>query len=257
MSNPKILYQDLSLIQPSIQYENPLFPITNWLNYEPNEVWKSDSFNTQYCDIENTVTANRSAIAIVKHNLPGLCTVGPTSRPLSLSSSVESTFIVPNPLLSEKLPVVSTIWYREFTPTDHRFFRFTFHGNASLDEYPFVGNMIIGKLIEFESPQEFNYLNEDEYETIEEETLNGSRKSCQLIGPRNVFSLNFRIQNQETRNSLIEFLQVVRGSYRPFVFIDSESKPFYVNLIDDNFDVNTMSYHRQDFQINLREHSSR
>jgi len=259
MSNPQILYQDLSSMNPISLYDNTSYPLSNLKTYEPTEIFKSSSLEEQILDFEFTITANRNTIAIINHNLNSLVAApDPGTHYITIESSTESTFAQTTTLLEEHPPNNNSLWCKTFNATSERFFRISLIGGAPLlAQQPYFGNVFIGKSIEFNSPQDYSFTNDDEYETYSFITLNGSRKSSQIIGPSRTISLNFRLQNEAIRTLLIQFLQTIRGSYRPFVFIDSDGVAHYVNLVDDNFDITTMNYQRHDFQLNMKEHNSK
>ena len=253
MSNPKILAVDLSNYSISASHgSDASYPVTNIQDYEYDTIWKSSdaSSTPQYLWFDLLSTQTLDAIILHNYNI-GTDPNGFITLSGSTNNSTWSAIATDSIAYLSTGPVVRT-----FTAASYRYIKVFLNG--IIEAAPYIGNVFIGSLLEFNTPYEFGYKKADtSYQTTEVVTLDGRIRTSQIMNGRYIWELSFKLQDDTLANNFRTFIYRVGGKESPFYFIDTDGSTVrYVHLTSDYVPVTTYRYGKNNITLKMLEHQA-
>lgn len=243
MANPKILYQDLSLMTPSSSFgTDASYPVTNLQNYIASSYWKSNNTaSVQWVTFDFGSPVSSSAVVIDGCNFASVA----ADNGILFQGANVVDFTGATTLATGLNALADDVTaYYTYTANAYRYYRLYFDASAPMGTYPRIGNVFIGQPLEFTTPYTYGYKTENaEYKTNEFITLSGIKRTVQSYKGRIVYELKFNLQNSAFATAFKTFVRTVRGKMRPFYFIDTdETTVRYMNLDSDYVPVSVPHY---------------
>ena len=231
MSNPRFLYTDLTTYN-FVADEDPSgdFPVSNLATYDIHEYWKAhDASSTQYLYMDFGVASPRNFVVVDGANFGTLLVSGI----ILLQAADDMSFLSGLVDITDFEGAQNDIPYvHYYAQVSKRFYRFTF--TDSLIEQPRIGNIFIDNYLEFTTPYDYPFVNNDaQYETVEGVALSGRTRACQIYSTRPTWELKFSLQDDTFRSNYQTFQSTVMGTCRPFYFVDVDDSANYVHLDTD------------------------
>jgi hypothetical protein len=245
MANPKLLAVDLSTYSLSADSASAGESLTNLQDYYADTIWRSNTTTknqTLNVDFGSPIYANM--VVIQNYN-------NPTDVSMTLQGSNNaSTWTNLTTFDGLNDPEL-----HEFTLSAYRYFRIVYSGTVPLTSEPYVGNLFIGKAVEFTTTYDFGYKKDNaNYVTYESTALDGRIRTSQVYGGRYIWELAFTLQDNTLASDFRTFISTVQGKLKSFYLIDTDGVTVrYVHLTEDYVPITTTHYGRHSVSLKMRE----
>lgn len=243
MSLPRILYNDLSRTTFTSTLDAVTgYPILNLKDYIPSNKWignLTDAYpSSASVNIDLGSVQTIDTVVIENHNFDS-CINGS----IVIQCADDSNYTTNLTTLFTNLEESEYLYSGELGATvSKRYLRI--HYTGSFYENPRIGNIFAGKMMELNIPYTYGYrTNNYKYNTIERTALSGIKRNSQSnTVNKSVYELDFRFQNDTTKNNFITFIKAIRGKSLPFYFFNVDDEVTYVNSESDYQPVEVVKY---------------
>lgn len=226
---PKILYTDLSTYTFSSLSSNPTdeYAEINLTNYLKNVKWMSSTTASgqsltiafaagKYCD--TLILDNHNCISVmntgsIRLQAGNLSNFSDMTNVAMITVTANGTFML------------------SFTRALARYWRILYDGD--LNEPPYIGNLFLDSVMQFENTYQWNYKKDDViFTTSDELAINGSIITAQNYTGRYESAFKFSLHSEQFRQKFLSFISATRGK-APFYFIDYDGSIRYAILKND------------------------
>ena len=211
--------------------EDPLFPLENLQSYDPTDIWKSSATTGgQYIQIDFGKDVVKNFLLLDGHNLN-------TVDGYKLESCASPTFSSGvSEVIAANTPADNATLIREFPADSNRYMRLTFKGSNPLAALPYIGNLFIGIVFQFQYPSEGGFIDGDrQFQTNKIPSLSGLMRSSQAIGGRRRFEYQWKLIDDAEKADLRLVINYLRAGLIPFYFQYDSFMPTRLVLMDKDY----------------------
>lgn len=241
---PKFLGVDLAI--PTYTWSagaNPSYPISNLKTYYPDVRSRNNTTTDgQYLLIDFGSPVSLNTLIIHGHNFDsfGLITRVIIQTNVNDDTSFSDPEVIDVPIIQD--PLVSI-----FATKTKRYWRFLFSKGSELDAAPEIGNIFLGKSLDFETTQEPGFhTNIPKSKTYVIDAQDGRRKGIKLFRKRKHL-ISFKQSNLQSDNfktDYLNFLRLVDNNSLPFYYIDNKLNIYLANLERDEHPYEEFKYNQ-------------
>lgn len=239
MANPKIYAQNLGRYSSlaASAGSNASYPLTNLQDYLRASMWKSAATTSgQYLTVALDIARECDFVIIDNNNLYEAGVTLEIEAADDAAMTVNKVDLyqgnVPQTQSYDGINMTSLIEFE--AAATKQYWRFTFTGSPIGDE-PTIGNLFLGKLLEFSFPFDFGAkAGDSSFQTVVGRSLSGTKRASQAVGGTRLFRIRFTLISDAAAALYRTFHDTIRGALRPFYYSpDGGTTLYYVSNTKD------------------------